>query len=57
MADSPTRPGQHADAAAIAADVRRVREEYADEEAEAAEREAAENAAEEIARRVMRESA
>lgn len=45
MADSPTRPAPHADDAAIAADVRRVREEYADEEAETAEREAAENAA------------
>jgi hypothetical protein len=45
MATSPTRPGRHTDDAAIAADVRRVREEYADEEAEAAEREAAENAA------------
>ena len=45
MADSPTRPARHADDAAIAAEVRRVREEYADEEAEAAEREAAENAA------------
>ena len=45
MADSPTRPGPHADAAAIAADVRRVRKEYTDEEAETAEREAAENAA------------
>jgi hypothetical protein len=44
-ADSPTRPARHADDAAIAADVRRVREEYADEEADAAKREAAENAA------------
>lgn len=41
MADSPTG---HPDDA-VAADVRQVREEYADEEAEAAEREAAENAA------------
>lgn len=45
MADSPTRPTRHPDDDAFAADVRRVREEYADEEAEAAEREAAENAA------------
>jgi plasmid stability protein len=45
VADNPTRPARHADDAAIAADVRRVREEYADEEAEAAEIEAAENAA------------
>lgn len=45
MANTPTRPTQHADDDAIAADVRRVREEYADEEAEAAELEAAENAA------------
>ena len=44
MADVHDRPARHDDAA-IAADVRRVREEYADEEAEAAEIEAAENAA------------
>jgi plasmid stability protein len=44
MADSPDRPSPHDDAT-IAADVHRVREEYADEEAEAAEIEAAENAA------------
>jgi plasmid stability protein len=44
MGDTPDRPARHDDAA-IAADVRRVREEYADEEAEAAEIEAAENAA------------
>jgi len=45
VADSVNRPARHSDDDAIAADVRRVREEYADEEAEAAEREAAENAA------------
>jgi len=45
MADSPTRPTRRSDDDAIAAEVRRVREEYADEEAEAAEGEAAENAA------------
>jgi plasmid stability protein len=44
MTDTPNRPSLHDDAA-IAADVRKVREEYADEEAEAAEIEAAENAA------------
>ena len=44
MTDTPNRPSPHDDAA-IAADVRKVREEYADEEAEAAEIEAAENAA------------
>ncbi len=44
MTDTPDRPTRHDDAA-ITADVRRVREEYADEEAEAAEIEAAENAA------------
>lgn len=42
MTETPTR---RPDDDAIAADIRRVREEYADEEAEAAEREAAENAA------------
>lgn len=45
VADSPIRPTRHIDDDAVAADVRRVREEYAEEEAEAAEREAAENAA------------
>ncbi len=45
MADSSTPATRHFDDDAVAADVRRVREEYADEEAEAAEREAAENAA------------
>jgi len=44
MTDTPNRPSLRDDAA-IAADVRKVREEYADEEAEAAEIEAAENAA------------
>ena len=45
MADTPTQPARHADDAEIATEVHRVREEYADEEAEAAEIEAAENAA------------
>lgn len=44
MADTPNQHVRHDDAT-IAADVRRVREEYADEEAEAAEIEAAQNAA------------
>lgn len=39
------QPARRADDAAVAAEVRAVREEYADEEAEAAELEAAENAA------------
>lgn len=39
------QPAGRADDAAVAAEVRAVREEYADEEAEAAEVEAAENAA------------
>jgi plasmid stability protein len=43
--DRHPEPASLRDDAAIAADVRRVREEYADEEAEAAEIEAAENAA------------
>lgn len=45
MADSATPETRHVDDAALAAEVRRVRDEYAEEEAEAAEREAAENAA------------
>ena len=44
MAD-PATPTRHADDDTLAAEVRRVRDEYADEEAQAAEREAAENAA------------
>lgn len=48
MADqyaAPQRPSQRGDDAVLAAEVRAVREEYAEEEAEAAEVEAAENAA------------
>jgi hypothetical protein len=45
MADSATPATPHGDDDALAAEVRQVRDEYADEEAEAAEQEAAENAA------------